>query len=155
MPVTAQLTRRGVLQAAAVAPIALLAACGSSEEGSATDADESVRQAVAADEQDLIRRYDATLAAYPSLAPQLQSIRDQHSEHLSAAGGLQSSDSPAANVPKTASAAIQELAAAERKAATARTKSCGAATGAELIWNLALIASSESQHAAILVKAQA
>lgn len=146
-------TRRQVLQVAAVAPLATLAACSSSDQTQVTDADDAVRAEVGTGENELIKRYDATIAAYPSLAGQLRPIRDQHGEHLAAVGG---SDAPVdlkgVVVPKTAAAAVNELAAAERSAANARRASCVKATGSELVWDLTLIATSESQHAAALAK---
>ena len=147
------MTRRGILQAAAVTPLALLAACRSDAgSGEQTDVDDAVRQAVAASEQGLIRQYDAAIAAYPALESKLTPLRDQHVEHLTAVGGQPSNDSGSQSTPKTAAAAVQQLTASERKAAAERTASCGKATSGDLIWNLALIASSESQHAAVLAR---
>lgn len=153
MPVTTLPTRRAILQVAAVAPLAALAACGTTEGGPTGNADDAVRQSVADSEQFIISRYDATIAAFPALADKLQPLRDQHAEHLAALGSDPAKpDEPAPAVAKTATAAVQALTAAERKAAQDRTASCGQATGGDLIWNLALIASSEAQHAAQLAK---
>lgn len=152
MPVTATPTRRTVLQVAAVAPLAVLAACGS-DGGATANADDAVRQAVASSEQSLIGLYDATIAAFPALADKLQPLRDQHSEHLAAMGGQPtSSDQPSPTVAKSAAAAVQALTTAERKAATERTSSAEKANGGDLIWSLALIATSEAQHSVQLTK---
>lgn len=156
MLVTGLPTRRAVLQAAVVSPFAALAACSTDGGGSVDNSDDAVRQAVADSEQTLIGRYDATIAAYPALADKLRPLRDQHAEHLAAVGspaadGAQQSDS----VAKTSAAAVQALTAAERTAATERTVACGQATSADLIWNLALIATSEAQHVAVLSKGSA
>ena len=86
MPVTVLPSRRGVLRAAAGAPIVLLVACSNDAESQPTDADDSVRSEVANNEQQLISRYDATIAAYPALASKLTPLRDQHAQHLSAMG---------------------------------------------------------------------
>ena len=136
-------------------PTCTTAACSSDAgSGEQTDVDDdAVRQAVAASEQGLIRQYDAAIAAYPSLESKLAPLRDQHVEHLTAVGGQPSNDSGSQSTPKTAAAAVQQLTASERKAAAERTASCGKATSGDLIWNLALIASSESQHAAVLARA--
>ena len=149
-------TRRAILQLAAVAPLAALAACGTDEAGPASNADDAVRQAVADSEQTLINRYDATIAAFPSLAEKLRPLRDQHAEHLAAVGSDPvSPDQSGAPVAKTAAGAFSALTAAERKAASDRTASCGQASGGDLIWNLALIAASEAQHATQLAKGSA
>ncbi len=153
MPVTGLPTRRQVLQASAVAPLAALAACSSDGQTPVTDTDDSVRAQVAASENDLIRRYDATIAAYPAVAARLQPLRDQHAEHMSAVGGSDpATDLRGLIIPQTQAAAVSELAGAERDAATSRRTSSVAATSPDLIWNLALIATSESQHAATLAK---
>ncbi len=153
MPVTGLPTRRQVLQVSAVAPLAVLAACSSDGQTPVTDADDSVRAQVGASENDLIRRYDATIAAFPAVALRLQPLRDQHAEHMSAVGGPdQASDLLGPVIPQTQAAAVSELADAERDAATARRASSVEATSPDLIWNLALIATSESQHAATLTK---
>jgi len=156
VPVTVLPSRRGVLRAAAGAPIVLLVACSNDAESQPTDADDSVRSEVANNEQQLISRYDATIAAYPALASKLTPLRDQHAQHLSAMGTQPASnDGNSPTVGKTSAAAVAELTAAERRASTERVKSSGQAAGADLIWNLALIAASESQHAAVLAKGSA
>ncbi len=154
MPVTGLPTRRRLLQVSAVAPLAVLVACSTRDDSEpVTDVDDSVRQQVAASENDLIRRYDATIAAFPAIALRLQPLRDQHAEHMSAVDGPdQVSDLKGPIIPQTQAAAVSELAGAERDAATARRASSVEATSPELIWNLALIATSESQHAATLAK---
>lgn len=136
-----------------MAPFAALAACSSDGQTPVSDADASVRDEVTSSENDLIKRYDATISAYPSLAERLKPIREQHSEHLAAVGGTDApTDLKGVVVPKTAAAAINELVVAEREAANARRNSSVKAAGSELIWSLALIATSESEHAAVLTK---
>ncbi len=132
----------------------VLVACSTRDDSEpVTDVDDSVRRQVATSENDLIKRYDATIAAFPAVAARLQPLRDQHAEHLSAVGGPdQVSDLKGPVIPQTQAAAVSELAGAERDAATARRASSVAATSPDLIWNLALIATSESQHAATLTK---
>ena len=145
-----------MLQAAAISPLAALAACSTNEGVTVTSSDDVVRQAVADSEQGLLGRYDATIAAYPALAEKLRPLRDQHAEHLAAVGSTtRDGDQQAASVAKTSAAAVQALTAAERTAATERTVACGQATSADLIWILALIATSEAQHAAVLSKGSA
>lgn len=156
MLVTGLPSRRGVLQAAAAGPLLLLAACSSDGGEQTPDADDAVRSDVSASEQRLLARYDATIAAFPALAGKLQPIRDQHAEHLAAMGSQPTNrDENGPAVGKTPAGAISDLTAAERSAATERVKASGQASSAELIWNLALIAASESQHATALARGSA
>jgi len=144
-------TRRQVLQAGAIAPLATLAACSSSGDAPDNDSDDIVRSQVTTSENDLIKRYDATIAAFPTLAAKLTPIRDQHSEHLSAVGGDSApADLKGVVIPQTAEAAVKELVVAEREAARERRSASVQASGTELVWDLALIAASESQHVAVL-----
>ena len=144
-------TRRQVLQAGAIAPLATIAACSSGGDAPVSDADDSISSQVTASEDDLIKRYDVTIAAFPTLAAKLTPIRDQHNEHLAAVGGDSApTDLKGVVIPPTAQAALKELVVAEREAARERRASCVQASGSELIWDLALIATSESQHVASL-----
>lgn len=148
-------TRRRLLQAASLVPLGAIAACSSDATSGGSDVDDSVRQQVATNENDLLARYDATMAAFPALSDQLQPIRQQHFDHLTSVGGdVVTTGLKEPKVPASQTAALSELASAERAAATARRASCVSAANADLAWNLALIAASESQHVSALVKAE-
>lgn len=172
--------RRRLLLAAAALPLAAggLAACtgggsdaapSSPSPGAPDDPDLALRQQVWADEAALLAAYDATLEAHPDLAGRLSPLRAQHLAHRdatgvtgpsgAASGGAAASGAGGASgsaggsdaaVPSSRRAAVAALAALERKAAAARTDSCGRATSGELARVLALVSASEAAHAAAL-----
>lgn len=154
----ALLPRRGVLAGFGLAPIALVSGCGSQQ--AAPEPDQATREQAAAGESELIRQYDAVLAAYPDLSAQLGPFRAQHLKHFEAFGGDPARLAAAAGGPgesgaspvaeASTAAALSQLAAAERAAARARTESCGQAVDHVLAATLALVAASEAQHAAVL-----
>jgi hypothetical protein len=138
---------------ALVGATAALAACTSS---SSPDAASTAPTAAAlppqdptlADEQSLIDRYDATIAAFPALSAALTPIRDQHAEHLTALGSVAaaSSATPATGVAPTAKAAIGSLIDAERAGMRLRLAACVDAKTPEQARVLAFIAASEGSH---------
>ncbi len=176
-------TRRAVLLGLATGPAAALVACSATGPGpdpspdASTDADNAIRVRTAASETDLVRLYDATIAAHPSLAARLAPLRTQHAEHLvfigpyteptpqsrdASASGVPSSspsvapssspsDVPSSGaVPPTPAAALRALVQAERSAAATRVDDCVAASNGDLADMLARIGGSEAQHAAAL-----
>lgn len=157
-----RLRRRSVLGMAAAAAIPLTGCTTQNEpvptsSPSATEPDPSADlalQALVADhERSLLAQYAATIAAHPSLASSLAPLAEQHQAHLDA---LQSPPTPttgnpaASSVPTEPTAAIAQLAAAERAAADERTSACEQAMAIDLTRLLALIAASEASHAEAL-----
>lgn len=142
------LTRRRLLLAAGAAAALGAAGCSSTSEGTdatgAADADVLLAD-VATDEQGLIARYDAAIAAFPGMAAPLRAIRDQHADHL-AALGTRPRAVPSAGAPATPDGAIAGLRDAERQAARARRAACVAADDTQVARLLALIAASEASH---------
>lgn len=152
MSVTPTISRRQLLYGSAAAPVVLLVGC-STASPDAADADDQLRQQVAVRETELIRQYDATIAKFPALATLLTGIRDQHQQHLMAMVSEPiATDLKAYEPPSSQSAAVKQLISAERTAANERQSSCEAANDADLIWELALICASESQHVIELAK---
>ncbi|MEU3349539.1 hypothetical protein ABZ723_32000 [Streptomyces sp. NPDC006700] len=92
--------RRSLLASAAGA--ALLVGCstgsGSGGAGESPSPDERVRARVARDSEELARRYDAVMAAYPALAERLRPLRAQVAAHVEAFGGPAKA-SPGATAP--------------------------------------------------------
>lgn len=128
--------------------------------------DIGVAASVRADEESLIAAYDATLLRFPALASRLQTLREQHTEHLTALrGGFGRSAGPSVGgspsvgptatadlgpaVPADASSAVRALLAAERAAAAARVADCLAASP-QLAPLLASIGASEAAHGSVL-----
>ncbi|MFB7599579.1 hypothetical protein [Streptomyces sp. NPDC056160] len=97
--------RRSLLASAAGA--ALLAggsACSAGSDGSGSvgggpSLADRVRAAAARDSQGLVRRYDAVLAAHPSLAGRLGPLRAEVVRHVAAFGGTDRSSPSATNAP--------------------------------------------------------
>lgn len=145
-----RMTRReGLLALAAIGPIGLLAACGGDDEpapATPTEPPATISTAVAEQEQALVARYDATIAAFPDLASPLQAIRDQHSQHAIALDP-QSTTSPAkVEVPEGVNRAIAALVTAETRASRQRIDACVEADDPGLARLLTFIAASESSH---------
>ena len=174
IPTRPRATRRTVLAALGLAPLALATACtGSTPDdvdpsgatpsptGPSTDPDAAVLETAAAGERDLVAAYDAAMAAFPELTISLALLREQHLAHAAALGpgpspSASGSTAPAPAAPPTsATAALEGLLAAERAAADARTQECGQASGLEAARLLALIAASESSHVEALARAAA
>jgi hypothetical protein len=125
--------------------------------GFSSDPDEEHKLATAASEQQLIALYTAVIAAIPGLASDLDPIRTQHTQHLSAiASDLSDPPQPtdAPTVPAIREAALNMLRKAERSAARLRTKSAVAATDSETAQLLVRIGASEAGHNAYLVRTQ-
>lgn len=159
--------RRTFLGLAAAAAFPLTAACTSESETDPTipptpgptestspQADDApLRAQVSQEENDLVARYEATIAAHPGLASVLAPITEQHRAHLAAvldASSEAPTTGPTPAVPADPNAALTEIISAERAAADARTTACGSAGSAELARLLALIAASEASHAEAL-----
>ncbi|WP_329258781.1 hypothetical protein OG223_38040 [Streptomyces sp. NBC_01478] len=155
--------RRSLLASAAGA--ALLAGCSGNADDSETtggseSAAEHARARAAADSRTLLQRYDAVLAAYPTLAERLDPLRAEVVRHATAFGGSGSTPSATATaspsasataVPATASDALAGLAAAERSLADRRAKALLDLPG-ELARLLASVAAAGAAHAYLLTE---
>ncbi|MGW0908200.1 hypothetical protein [Streptomyces sp. NPDC002853] len=162
--------RRSLLTGAAGAAGAVLLS-GCSDSGS-TDADERpsaaarLRARAARDSGELLGRYDAVLAAHPSLAGRLDPLRAEVKRHEKAFAEGSASPSPAAasgspspsaapsrkpSVPKDEKDAVRELAKAERELAKRRGSDLLDAP-AELARLLASVAASGAAHAYLLTE---
>lgn len=135
-----------------------------------TDPDEALRRRVAESEAALIATYRAALADFPELAPTLEPILRQHSEHLErvapgwtpppppaespvpTTSGSPAGESPAARPAARPGAVLSDLAAAESAARDQRIAACDAAVDPALARELCLIGASEAQHAAVLAQ---
>ena len=157
-----RLRRRSVLGLAAAAAIPLAGCTTESEPGptispSPTEpdpsADVALQELVVAQESNLLAQYAATIAAHPALATSLAPLAQQHQDHLDALQPAQPSadgNRTPSNIPTDPTAAIAQLAAAERAAADERTSACEQAIAMDLTRLLALIAASEASHAEAL-----
>ncbi|KUO14602.1 hypothetical protein [Streptomyces dysideae] len=161
--------RRSLLASAAGA--ALLVGCsGPSEDSGSTggspSATERARARAARDSQGLVERYDAVLAAYPTLAERLAPLRAAAVRHVEAFGGTEKgtekskepsakaspSASPSAPaVPGSEKDALAELAAAERALADRRMKALLDVPG-EPARLLASVAAAGAAHAYLLTE---
>jgi hypothetical protein len=130
--------------------------------GGSQSAAERARARAATDSEDLLRRYDATLAAHPTLTERLSPLRAEVVRHVTAFGGNGSTPSatpsatatasPSASaVPATANDALSDLAAAERSLADRRAKALLDLPG-ELARLLASVAAAGTAHAYLLTE---
>lgn len=168
----ARMRRRTLLGlAVAAAAVPVTAGCTSSTDPdpnpspstdeSTNDSEASIdtflRVGAAEAETELIDRYTATIAAHPTLAAALTPLADQHREHrvaLQSQPAPDSQTSPAGvNVASDPAIAVNDIIAAERAAADARTLDCEQAESVELTRLLALVAASEASHAEALSSA--
>lgn len=162
--------RRSLLTGAAgAAGAVLLSGCSDS---ASTDADERpsaaarLRARGARDSAELLGRYDAVLAAHPSLAERLDPLRAEVKRHQKVFAEGSASPSPAAasgspspsaspsrkpSVPKDEKDAVRELAEAERKLAKRRGNDLLDAPP-ELARLLASVAASGAAHAYLLTE---
>ncbi|MGW0835961.1 hypothetical protein [Streptomyces prunicolor] len=155
--------RRSLLASAAGA--ALLVGCSSGADDSGTtggseSAAEHARARAAGDSETLLQRYDAVLAAHPTLADRLDPLRAEVVRHAAAFGGSSSTPSATATaspsasataVPATPSDALAELATAERALADRRAKALLDLPG-ELARLLASVAAAGAAHAYLLTE---
>ncbi|MGW3101917.1 hypothetical protein [Streptomyces sp. NPDC001100] len=157
--------RRSLLASAAGA--ALLVGCSTDGDDSENTADspsaaERARARAAADSETLLQRYDAVLAAHPTLADRLDPLRAEVVRHATAFGGSGSTPSStttaaptasasASAVPATANEALAGLAAAERSLADKRAKALLDVPG-ELARLLASVAAAGAGHAYLLTE---
>jgi hypothetical protein len=131
--------------------------------GGSESAAEHARARAATDSQTLLQRYDAVLAAHPTLADRLNPLRAEVVRHATAFGGgtsgstataspsASASPSPSDPVPATASDALAGLAAAERALADRRAKALLDLPG-ELARLLASVAAAGAAHAYLLTE---
>ncbi|MGV9879285.1 hypothetical protein [Streptomyces sp. NPDC003006] len=149
--------------AAGVASAALLTGCSDAAgPGAEPSAVRRLRAEAAEDSRELLARYDAVLAAHPSLAGRLRPLRAEVEKHAeafaggrapasaspSASGGAAAPEPSVASDPKKA---VRELAGAERELADRR----GAAlvdASAEQARLLASVAAAGAAHAYLLTK---
>ncbi|MFF4033016.1 hypothetical protein ACFYZ2_25225 [Streptomyces sviceus] len=157
--------RRSLL--ASVAGGALLVGCsdgtGESEEGAAGSPSvvERVRVRAARDSRGIVERYDAVLAAHPTLAQRVGPLRAEALRHVEAFGEKvttasptasgSASPSPSATVPATEKDALAQLAAAERALADRRAEVLLEVPG-ELARLLASVAAAGAAHAYLLTE---
>ena len=156
--------RRSLL--ASVAGGALLVGCsdgtGSSEEGTAGSPSvvERARVRAARDSRGIVERYDAVLAAHPTLAERVAPLRAEAVRHAEAFGetvtkssptASPTSPSPSVTVPATEKDALAQLAAAERALADRRAKALLDVPG-ELARLLASVAAAGAAHAYLLME---
>ncbi|MFH8775206.1 hypothetical protein [Streptomyces sp. NPDC017958] len=162
--------RRRTLFASA-AGAALLVGCsadpGSGDSGDSPSATERARARAAKDSAGLLERYDAVLAAHPTLAGLLRPLRAEVAAHAEAFGGTAATRSPSPTatrspspaaataapeaVPATEKGALADLAAAERGLADRRTKALLDVPG-ELARLMASVAAAGSAHAYLLTE---
>jgi hypothetical protein len=169
--------RRALLVSTAGAALLVGCSSGSGEPGENAGGSPSVteraRARAARDSQGLTERYDAVLAAYPTLADRLGPLRAEVVRHTKAFGGTGTASpkasptasptsrshspsdspsvSPSAAVPGTEKDALAELAAAERSLADRRAKALLAVPG-ELARLLASVAAAGAAHAYLLTE---
>jgi hypothetical protein len=139
---------------------------GSGEEGTAGSPSvvERVRVQAARDSRGLVGRYDAVLAAHPTLAERVGPLRAEAVRHVeafgesvtassspSASGSASPSPSPSATVPSTEKDALAQLAATERALADRRAKALLEVPG-ELARLLASVAAAGAAHAYLLTE---
>ncbi|MEW2564600.1 hypothetical protein [Streptomyces griseorubiginosus] len=168
--------RRSLL--ASVAGGVLLAGCSdgdrSGEEGTSGSPSvaERVRARAARDSRGIVERYDAVLAAFPTLAERVGPLRAEAVRHAEAFGETASKASPSpsvspsgtpdgaspspsasssATVPATEKDALAQLAAAERALADRRAKALLEVPG-ELARLLASVAAAGAAHAYLLTE---
>nr|WP_202478054.1 hypothetical protein [Streptomyces sp. SID5470] len=153
---------------ASVAGGALLVGCsdgtGDSEEGTAGSPSvvERVRVRAARDSRGIVERYDAVLAAHPTLTERVGPLRAEAVRHVEAFGEKvttaspaasgSASPSPSATVPATEKDALAQLAAAERALADRRAEALLDVPG-ELARLLASVAAAGAVHAYLLTEA--
>jgi hypothetical protein len=168
--------RRSLLVSAAGA--ALLVGCSSGSPGSGSPdsgdapAAERIRARAARDSRELVRRYDAVIAAHPALAERLRPLRAQVAAHAEAFGGTaepspgaspatpgpegpaapaDAASSPSPGVPADEKQALALLAAEERSLSDRHAAALLRAPG-ELARLLASVAAAGAAHVYLLTE---
>jgi hypothetical protein len=144
---SAGLSRRAVLVAALIVPLAAACSGGTAPDPSPTaeDQDIALRARIADQEAQLIAAYESAISRFPELADDLTPILEQHRAHRTALGSAGSSPSPSP-AASSAAEALAVLAAAESSASDACTTACVKSVGADTARLVALIAASEESH---------
>lgn len=140
--------RRHVLQMGALATLALLAAPACSDDSSTTEQPPPTPDPQQSEELALIAAYDAALLTVgETRRVEYQRIRDEHAAHLRALG-WDTEPTPAASPAPAPSR--RQLRRDEASTARSHAEAAVNEPDAERAQLLALIAASESQHAATL-----
>lgn len=153
-------TRRDVLRAGALLPLLAVVAGCTGDAPALPDPDLVAGGTALTREQELLARYDATLAAHPDLAGRLGPLRADHAAHAAALVSALPSPSPsaspsAATVPAVSpdpATAVRELVTAETAAASAAAAQATTA-GGPLAALLTSVCGAEATHAAALTGA--
>lgn len=155
--------RRGLLRAAALSPVLLVAAgCSNAARKGVPlrqpDADSHVRWSAVRAERRLLASYNATIDQHPDLAERLNPIIAHHEEHLAAvladgplpiaADGL--SKPTAGDVPQNQQKALAAISETENTTSDQHAQGCVSAAGRTLAALLASMAASEAGHSAAL-----
>lgn len=145
LAMTVSMSRRRLLQAAALAPAA--AACTSTPSRPATvDPDVALRGAAIARERSLVDDYAAAAGFIPAVAAHIAAVRADHEQHLAALHAPSPSPSaPPVVTPSVAVLSLVQLATAEREAAAAHAADALRASR-PLAVVLASLAASEASH---------
>lgn len=145
---TATPSRRQVLAAAAVVP---LAACTEATPPP-VNPDDALRDAAVARERGLLAAYDALLATTPALTAKLAGVRAEHEAHLAALGGGTASPVTSRSASPSASTTVMTLAqvAALERAAAAGHAADALTASRVLAPVLASLSASESSHVVAL-----
>ncbi|MFF9126245.1 hypothetical protein ACF09J_23560 [Streptomyces sp. NPDC014889] len=125
--------RRSLLASAAGAALLVGCSAGSDDSGGAGETpspEERARARAARDSEELARRYDAVMAAYPALAERLRPLRAQVAAHAEAFGGTAKS-SPGATASTTPSASTASPSGSATPEGSGSPEDSAAPAGAE------------------------
>ena len=146
-PVSASPSRRRLLQALLLTPVAAACTSEGAKRPAPVDPDDRIRALAIARERALIEHYRAT-ATTPQIAAKTAGLAEQHEQHLAALGAP--SPSPSSSpTPAPLPPTVAQLAAAEHAAAVAHAAAALHASRS-LAAVLASLAASEASHAVVL-----
>jgi hypothetical protein len=146
-PMSASPSRRRLLQAALLSPVAAACTTKRDKDDGPVDPDVAIRAAAVAREERLLDLYSA---AAPGVAGTLASIRAEHEAHLDALRPRSASPSASTGSPRSLPAvALPALVRAER-AAAAEHAAAALTASRPLAALLASLAGSEASHAVVL-----
>jgi hypothetical protein len=149
-PMSASPSRRRLLQAALLSPVAAACTTKRDKDDGPVDPDVAIRAAAVAREERLLDLYSAAAPSTPGVAGTLASIRAEHEAHLAALRPRPASPSASTGSPRSLPAVAPRALVHAERAAAAEHAAAALTASRPLAALLASLAGSEASHAVVL-----
>jgi hypothetical protein len=149
-PMSASPSRRRLLQAALLSPIAAACTTRRDRDDGPVDPDVAIRAAAVARERRLLDLYSAAVPPTPAVAGTLAAIRAEHEAHLAALTPGSASPSALSGSPRSLPAVAPSALVTAEHSAAAEHAAAALMASRPLAALLASLAGSEASHAVVL-----